>query len=143
MPRSGALRERVVKFDSIKPDGLSDRELLEAAVHGVNRVHECVHSFRSEQEGVNSHLTKSIGDLKTQQNITDGRVTTLAKAFGAEELKPGEKPVKLKGIGGWSGWKALATLMMSLSGIVLAYKITEPLLEPLFRAIHVAIMAAP
>lgn len=131
-----------MRFTPIEPRGLSDRELLEAAVHGVNKVHECVDSFRADQEGVNKHVTEAIGSLQTKQDIADGRLATLAKAFGAEKLEPGEKPVKLKGIGGWPGWKALATLMMSFSGIVLAYKITEPLLEPVFRAIHAAIMAA-
>lgn len=138
MPR----RSNVVKFEHIEPEGLSDRELLESAVHGVNKVHDCVHAFREEQEGVNRHVTDAIGELKAQQGFTAGQVTTLAKAFGAEKLDPGEKPVKLRGIGGWSGWKALATLMMSLSGIVLFYRIAEPLIEPGIRAIHAAIMAA-
>lgn len=132
-----------MKFKPIEPVGLSDRELLEAAVHGVNKTHECVDSFRQAQEGVNQDVMAAIGDLHTRNQIMDGRLTTLAKAFGAEKLEPGEKRVRLAGIGGWSGWKATATLMMSLSGIVLAYKIAEPVLEPAFRAIHAAIMAAP
>lgn len=140
MPRSSALRERTVRFKTIEPQGLTDRELLEAAVHGVNKVHECVDSFRQEQEGVNRHVTDSIGALTARHEMMDGRLSTLAKAFGSEELAPGEKRPKLRV---FPHWQDIATIFMSVSGAVLAYKVVEPLLEPIFRAIHAAIMAAP
>lgn len=159
----------MAEFVPIDPTGKTVEQLLTEVAHAINKTHDCVHRGQAEQaerdkdasekrhamaqelmtlqgdvRNVGSGLEAvkdEVAEMRTRQDIDSGRITRLSKGFGAEKLEPGEK-VKLRGVAGWDGWKAAATVFGSLSGVVLAYKIAEPLLEPALKAIHHAIMAA-
>jgi hypothetical protein len=96
-------------------------------------VQQSVAEVREDLTGVRGE----IGEVKAAQEIADGAVSGLAKALGVIKSAPGEKAPKVRGIAGWSGW----TVFGAMSGLVLAYKIIVPLLEPAFHVIHHAIMA--
>lgn len=134
----------------------------------VNQVHSCVDGLRSEHtafraeqtrenreardkrhhlanavtklQGGMTKIEREVGGLKAAQEISDARVTKLAKAFGQEKLDPGEKPEKIKTIAGWRGWQAVTALFGSLSGIVLAYKIAAAFGPAAMHALHHALM---
>lgn len=158
MPR--AVKGRALTdFPRIDPDNLSDRELMLATLRGMEATHACIDGFRSEQGVVNREATEKrhsmsntiasvqgavrvmsgkIGKVEAVQEMDSGRIDKLAKAIGTEKPSPGEEHIKPKGILGWNGW----TVVGASGGLLVLYKIIEPLLEPAFRAINHAIMAA-
>jgi len=124
-------RKDVAQFLPINPDGLSDRELLEAAVKGINNTHDCVHRLASETAASHialktemDHVKTEVGDLKTDRDVTNGRIEKLAKMFGAESWQPGESRVKPRGIGGWSTPKAAAAGMFIILAALVAHAST-------------------
>lgn len=96
-------------------------------------VQQSVAEVREELSGVRGE----VGEVKSAQEISEGTVSGLAKALGVMKADPGERTPKVRGLAGWSGW----TVFGAVSGLVLVYKIVVPLLEPVFHAIHHAIMA--
>lgn len=149
----------MAEFVHIDPAGKTTDELLVEIAHAVNKTHDCVHRGQAEQaqrdqeasekrhqmanalasvQGSVRSLFGKVGKLETTQEVDSGRIDKLAKMFGAEKAPKGQKPPKGRGIVGWSGWQMVG----ASSGVLLLYKIVVPLLEPLFRAIHHAIMAA-
>lgn len=161
MPARNASRLEVApvaEFVRIDPAGKTTDELLVEIAHAVNKTHDCVHRGQAEQaardqeaaekrhqmantiastQGSVRSLFKRLGKLETTQGLDSTRIDKLAKMFGAEKAPKGQKPPKGRGIVGWSGWQMVG----ASSGILVIYKIVIPLLEPVFRAIHHAIMA--
>lgn len=139
-------------FARIKPEGLSDRELLIAVANGVNRTHECVHSFQAEQKAVNEEakrrrlaLTKAVGDLttevgavKTTQDVDSGRITRLAQLFGAERVAPGETKPKSHALATWGPLKVLG----AIGGVVTSLAVIYRLLVAVAPGLHTFLMGS-
>lgn len=112
----------MTEFVRINPRGKTDRELLLAIADGQNKTHECIHTFQAAQGRFNETLATSVGELKTNQEVDSGRITTLAKLFGAEKVEPGEAKPKGKGIATWSAWKVVGSLGGGITGAGLLYQ---------------------
>jgi len=140
-----------MKFDPIDPEGLTDRELMVAAVRGINQVHTCVDDFRTEQGAFNEKFAGDIGDVRAQQLIDGGRITAVNKRLGVT-LSVGENGEvqgleKVKAaVGSWSVKKTLTVLfgvvLPAFSGVVLVLQIFGPPVGEFFVHVWARIMAA-
>lgn len=131
--RSRAFRGARVDFKPIDPVGLSDRELLEKAVLGINQTHLCVHDFREAQSKHNAtarqqriKMARELATVKRRQANTDGQVSLITLAMGARAPEAGEvKPKAAKADVSWKGALKIASAVGgALSLLVFVVQLT-------------------
>jgi hypothetical protein len=123
-----------------------EQPTLADIARGLNEVHRCVDGFRKDQEAVNtraagdrrilsrkiSTMGRSVAAIKTIQDVDSGRITKLAKMFGAEKVKPGEKRPHGRGILTWGGWKLLGAAGGCIGLVVFLFQLCVAIAPAVF-----------
>lgn len=119
----------------------------------VNQVHACLDSHVEETRQAHAEAARRRADtsrevralrgelvgvrvdvatLKDRAEVTEGRVTSLAKMFGAEPVEKGEKPPKGKGIATWGGWKLLGAVSGAFTLLVVMFQLAVKIAPVIF-----------
>ena len=133
----------------IDPTGMAPKQRDKALFDLMHQVHDCLETHIAETRL--AHLTASeareklagkvegisaaVGSLETRQSITEGSVSALAKALGAEVPK-GAKPVAIDAPMRWKDvGKVVLGVVSAMGGIVLLLQILAPGVAATWEAI--------
>lgn len=131
-------------FKPIDPKGLSDRDLMLASLRQGDTLHECFEAMNQrlvkhidETERVHGAAAKlrlamdkkiddlaaTVGGIQTNQEYDSGRITKLAKMFGAESVRKGEKRPQGRGLATWAGWKLFTAISGGFTLLVVCFQL--------------------